>query len=113
MNKQAVSKLQFLRAALKASFRHHLTERNYMFEYKPQGICSTKITFDISGGKIHALAFKNGCEGNLNGISKLAEGMDARKLASLFKGTKCGRRRTSCPDQLSIAIEQALAELPG
>jgi uncharacterized protein (TIGR03905 family) len=83
-----------------------------MFEYKPRGTCSTKITFDITNGKIHALAFKGGCEGNLNGMSKLAEGMDARQLASLLKGTGCGRRRTSCPDQLAIAVEQALAELP-
>jgi uncharacterized protein (TIGR03905 family) len=79
-----------------------------MFEYKPKGTCSSKITFDITDGKIHGLTFKDGCEGNLSGISKLAEGMDARKLASLLKGTTCGRRRTSCPDQLAIAVEQAL-----
>jgi uncharacterized protein (TIGR03905 family) len=83
-----------------------------MFEYKPKGTCSTKITFDIKDGKIRQIAFKDGCEGNLNGISKLAEGMDARQLVSLLKGTKCGRRKTSCPDQLAIAVEQALAETP-
>jgi uncharacterized protein (TIGR03905 family) len=83
-----------------------------MFEYKPKGTCSTKITFDIKDGKIHQIAFKDGCEGNLNGISKLAEGMDARQLVSLLKGTKCGRRKTSCPDQLAIAVEQALVETP-
>jgi uncharacterized protein (TIGR03905 family) len=83
-----------------------------MFEYKPRGTCSTKITFDINDGKIHHIAFKDGCEGNLGGISKLAEGMDARQLVSLLKGTKCGRRGTSCPDQLAIAVERALAETP-
>ncbi|MDR1352864.1 MAG: TIGR03905 family TSCPD domain-containing protein [Treponema sp.] len=83
-----------------------------MFEYKTRGTCSTKITFDISDGKIHQLAFKDGCEGNLSGISKLAEGMDARHLASLLKGTKCGRKSTSCPDQLAIAIERALSGEP-
>jgi uncharacterized protein (TIGR03905 family) len=81
-----------------------------MFEYKPKGTCSTKITFEIKDGNIRQIAFKDGCEGNLNGISKLAEGMDARQLVSLLKGTKCGRRKTSCPDQLAIAVEQALAE---
>jgi uncharacterized protein (TIGR03905 family) len=81
-----------------------------MFEYKPKGTCSTKITFDIKDGKIRQIAFKDGCEGNLNGISKLAEGMDARQLVSMLKGTRCGRRKTSCPDQLAIAVEQALAE---
>jgi uncharacterized protein (TIGR03905 family) len=83
-----------------------------MFEYKPRGTCSTKITFDIKDGKIHQLAFKDGCEGNLGGISKLAEGMDARQLVSLLKGTKCGRRATSCPDQLAKAVEQALSAPP-
>jgi uncharacterized protein (TIGR03905 family) len=83
-----------------------------MFEYKTKGTCSTKITFDIKDGKIRQIVFKDGCEGNLNGISKLAEGMDARQLVSLLKGTKCGRRKTSCPDQLAIAIERALAETP-
>jgi uncharacterized protein (TIGR03905 family) len=81
-----------------------------MFEYKPRGTCSTKITFDIKDGRVRQLAFKDGCEGNLSGISKLAEGMDARQLAALLKGTKCGRRGTSCPDQLAIAVERALAE---
>ncbi|MDR0451412.1 MAG: TIGR03905 family TSCPD domain-containing protein [Treponema sp.] len=80
-----------------------------MFEYKTRGTCSTKITFDIKDGKMHQLAFKDGCEGNLSGISKLAEGMEARQLASLLKGTRCGRKSTSCPDQLAIAIERALA----
>jgi uncharacterized protein (TIGR03905 family) len=83
-----------------------------VFEYKTKGTCSTKITFDIKDGKIHQIAFKDGCEGNLSGISKLAEGMDARQLVSLLKGTKCGRKKTSCPDQLAIAIERALAETP-
>jgi uncharacterized protein (TIGR03905 family) len=83
-----------------------------MFEYKPRGTCSTKITFDIIDGKMHKLAFKDGCEGNLGGIAKLAEGMDARQLASLLKGTKCGRRGTSCPDQLAKAVDQALAAQP-
>ncbi|MDR2052745.1 MAG: TIGR03905 family TSCPD domain-containing protein [Treponema sp.] len=83
-----------------------------MFEYKTKGTCSTKISFDIKDGKIHQVAFKDGCEGNLGGISKLAEGMDARQLASLLKGTRCGRRATSCPDQLATAIERALAETP-
>ncbi|MDR1411081.1 MAG: TIGR03905 family TSCPD domain-containing protein [Spirochaetaceae bacterium] len=83
-----------------------------MFEYKTRGTCSTKITFDIQDGKIHRLAFKDGCEGNLSGISKLAEGMEARHLASLLKGTRCGRKSTSCPDQLAIAIERALSGQP-
>jgi uncharacterized protein (TIGR03905 family) len=80
-----------------------------MFEYKTRGVCSTKINFDIKDGKIHGVSFEDGCDGNLKGISKLAEGMDARQLAVILKGTKCGRKSTSCPDQLAVAIEQALS----
>jgi uncharacterized protein (TIGR03905 family) len=80
-----------------------------MIEYKTRGTCSKKITFTIEDNKIHGVSFKDGCEGNLSGIAKLVEGMDARELIKTLKGTPCGRRGTSCPDQLAIAVEQALA----
>jgi uncharacterized protein (TIGR03905 family) len=52
--------------------------------------------------------FTDGCSGNLQGISKLLEGMEAKKAVSLLKGIKCGYKETSCPDQLSIAISKVL-----
>ncbi|GHV88004.1 TSCPD domain-containing protein [Spirochaetia bacterium] len=79
-----------------------------MIEYKPKGTCSTKITFTIDDNKIHGVCFKHGCEGNLSGISKLVEGMDAEELVKTLKGIQCGRRGTSCPDQLAIAVAAQL-----
>ena len=79
-----------------------------MYEYKTKGTCSTKIHFDLKDGKIHDLSFENGCDGNLKALGILVEGMDANELAKRFKGHKCGRRKTSCMDQLSLAIEQHL-----
>jgi len=78
-------------------------------EYKTKGTCSTQIALDIDGGIIQSVVFKGGCNGNLQGIARLVEGMDARAAAQKLRGIKCGFRGTSCPDQLAQAIEQALS----
>ncbi|MBQ1771713.1 MAG: TIGR03905 family TSCPD domain-containing protein, partial [Clostridia bacterium] len=54
------------------------------------------------------IAFIGGCNGNLKAISKLCEGMEADKLVSILKGNLCGRKSTSCADQLAIAVQQAI-----
>lgn len=79
-----------------------------MFEYKPRGVCSTGIQFDLQDGKVHSVVFENGCNGNLKGIGLLVEGMDAAELVRRLKGVTCGRKSTSCPDQLAHAVEAAL-----
>jgi uncharacterized protein (TIGR03905 family) len=79
-----------------------------MYEYKTSDTCSTKIHFDIRDGKIYSLAFDDGCDGNLKAISVLAEGMDAEELVRKLRGLCCGRRKTSCADQLARAVEQRL-----
>jgi uncharacterized protein (TIGR03905 family) len=78
-----------------------------MFEYKTKGTCATRISFTLEDGKVHSLSFKDGCDGNLKALSLLAEGMDARDLISRFKGLRCGRKATSCADQLARALEAA------
>ena len=79
------------------------------YEYKPKNTCSTKIEFKIDDdNKLRNIRFTDGCNGNLSGISALAEGMDAAELAGRLKGTRCGRKNTSCPDQFALAVEQAL-----
>lgn len=84
------------------------------FEYKPSGVCSKKIYFDLdSDGKIHNLTFVGGCSGNTSGISRLVEGMDADFVADRLEGNRCGTRKTSCPDQLAHAIREALSEVCG
>ncbi len=77
-----------------------------MYEYKTSGTCATKIRFDIQDGKIRDLSFENGCGGNLKAISILAEGMDTEELTRKLKGITCGRKNTSCADQLAKAVEQ-------
>jgi len=79
-----------------------------MYRYKTKGTCSTEITFEIQEGKLKDVKFTDGCSGNLQGLSILLEGMEAKKSVSLLKGIKCGYKETSCPDQLSIAISKVL-----
>jgi uncharacterized protein (TIGR03905 family) len=81
-----------------------------MFEYKCSGTCSTKIHFDITDNKVYNVSFENGCQGNLKGISVLVDGMDAQELIRKLKGTLCGFRNTSCPDQLARAVESVLRD---
>lgn len=75
-----------------------------MISYIPSGVCSRQITFDIIDGKLHNVRFLGGCPGNLLAIGKLVEGKDAREIAELLAGNKCGNKGTSCADQLSKAI---------
>ena len=76
--------------------------------YKTKGTCSTQIDLDVVDGVVRNVKFTKGCNGNLQGISKLVEGMKAEDAISKLRGIKCGFKNTSCPDQLSYAIEQAM-----
>lgn len=78
------------------------------YEYEPQGICPMQISFDIDDeNKITNIEFFGGCNGNLKAISKLVDGMTAEKINEMLKGNTCGRKPTSCADQLAKAVMQA------
>lgn len=80
------------------------------FTYYPQGTCSVMIEIELDGDVIEDVAFTGGCNGNLSGISKLIRGMKAEDVIERLEGTTCGPNPTSCPDQLSKALRQALTE---
>ncbi|MGN0808103.1 MAG: TIGR03905 family TSCPD domain-containing protein [Candidatus Coproplasma sp.] len=80
------------------------------FKYTTSGTCSRQITFEVDDeNKIHSVRFLGGCAGNTQGVSRLAEGRDIDEVHDLVKGVLC-RNGTSCPDQLSKAIEKFKAE---
>ena len=79
-------------------------------KYKTKGTCSTQIDLEVENGIIKNVAFTGGCNGNLQGVSKLVEGMKAEDAIAKLKGIRCGYKNTSCPDQLATALEQILAE---
>ena len=77
------------------------------FEYKTKGTCSQRILFEINDGKVENVQFIGGCNGNLQGISKLVEGMDVDAVIERIEGIHCGFKPTSCPDQLAKALKEA------
>lgn len=80
------------------------------FEYKTKGTCSQRILFEIDNGILKNVQFLGGCNGNLQGISKLVEGMDVNEVISRIEGIHCGIKPTSCPDQLATALKEAIAK---
>lgn len=81
------------------------------YTYIPRGVCSAKMEIDLQGGIITGLRVENGCSGNLQGIIRLVEGCAATEVIGRLRGIHCGRKQTSCPDQLSLALAQALEKL--
>lgn len=78
------------------------------YKFRTMGVCSRSISFSIEDGKLHDIAFEGGCNGNLNAISKLLEGADAKWAADKLRYNDCGGRGTSCADQFSRAVDMAL-----
>ena len=84
-------------------------------EFTPHGVCSKNIHLEVDeAGRIHNVEFTGGCNGNLQGIGRLVEGMDIHEVIRRLKGIdciegiKCGYKATSCPDQLSLALKEYL-----
>lgn len=73
-------------------------------------VCSQQISFDIEGNVITNVSFIGGCNGNLKAVSKLVEGMTVEEIEAKLKGNLCGRRPTSCADQLATAVRKAYEE---
>ena len=78
-------------------------------KYTTSGVCSREIEFDVVDGKLHNVRYLGGCNGNLQGVGALVEGMEIHEAIQRLKGIKCGMKGTSCPDQLATALEQYLA----
>lgn len=76
------------------------------YTYKTKGTCSTHIELMVDEGVIQEVAFWGGCNGNLQGISRLVKGMQVENVISLLEGVRCGKRSTSCPDQLCQALHE-------
>jgi uncharacterized protein (TIGR03905 family) len=80
------------------------------YTYKTHGVCSREIKFRIDEGKIHDIQIRGGCQGNIQGLMRLVEGMSPDDVIQRLKGIDCGGKGTSCPDQLAKALEESMAE---
>ena len=81
------------------------------YTYKTKGVCSHSMTVKLEDGIIRDVRIEGGCNGNLQGISRLVTGMKAEDAIARMEGTTCGPRPTSCPDQIAQNLKRALAEL--
>ncbi|MEA5050167.1 MAG: TIGR03905 family TSCPD domain-containing protein [Oscillospiraceae bacterium] len=81
-----------------------------VYKRKNKGTCSLSTTVELDGDVIRSIRFEGGCNGNLKGIASLCEGQKAQDVIGRLKGTRCGMKATSCPDQLALALEEALRQ---
>lgn len=78
-----------------------------MYTYQPQGVCPRTIDIELDGDTVTHVEFTGGCHGNLKAIAKVVQGMTVDEVAELFEGNTCGRKSTSCVDQLVKGLRQA------
>ena len=80
------------------------------FDYTTENTCSQVISFDLEGNVVRNIVFTGGCSGNLQAIAKLVDGFTVEQIEEKLLGNTCGRRPTSCADQLAIAVRAAYNE---
>lgn len=81
----------------------------YIFE--TENTCAKKIKFSLEGNIVTKVQFlEGGCPGNLQAIPKLIEGMTVEEIEKKIGGITCGRKQTSCADQLAKAVRKAYEE---
>ena len=80
------------------------------YKFRNSGVCSSMVEFDLNDGIVSNVRYTGGCNGNLQGIAAMAEGMRAEDVIKKLEGIKCGFKNTSCPDQLAKALRAALEQ---
>lgn len=80
-----------------------------MHTYIPHGVCSRQIDVELDGDTIKSVQFTGGCDGNLKAIAKLVAGQNVDDIVVMMEGHTCGRRSTSCADQMAKALREAQA----
>lgn len=73
-------------------------------QYQPKGVCAKMMQFRIKDNIIQDVEFVGGCNGNLSGIGILVKGMHINDIIPKLSGLPCGKRPTSCPDQLTKGL---------
>ena len=74
------------------------------YSYRPRGVCSQRMDFELEDGKIVSVKVMGGCDGNLKGIASLVAGMEIDEAIRRMEGIRCGFKNTSCPDQMAKAL---------
>ena len=77
------------------------------YTYKTKGTCSSQIEFDINDNVITNVTFTGGCNGSLQAVRSLVDGLTVEQIEKKVRGIMCGMKGTSCPDQLAKAVREA------
>lgn len=80
------------------------------FVYRPKGVCSQEMRFEMENDVIKSVTIVGGCAGNLLGISRIIKDKKISEVISAFEGVRCGIKPTSCPDQISQALKAYAAQ---
>ncbi|MBP1544128.1 MAG: TIGR03905 family TSCPD domain-containing protein [Oscillospiraceae bacterium] len=80
------------------------------YSYRTSTVCATEIRFDLDRDIVSNIEFTGGCNGNLKAIAKLVDGWTVDRINEYLQGNTCGRRPTSCADQLAKAVKKAYNE---
>ncbi len=80
------------------------------YTYRPEGVCPSAIDFELDGDIVKNVRFHGGCNGNLQALSTLVDGMTVGQVTEKLENIRCGRKPTSCAHQLTVGLNKALAE---
>lgn len=81
------------------------------FVYRPKGVCSREMRFEMDGDIIRNVTIVGGCAGNLLGISRIIKDKKISEVLDAFRGVRCGAKLTSCPDQIAEALSEYAEKL--
>jgi len=82
-----------------------------VYKFRPNGVCSMEMIVDVEDGIIKEAQIIGGCPGNSIGVTNLVAGMNIDEAIKRLKGIPCGRKGTSCPDQLAKGLEKIKEEI--
>ena len=77
-----------------------------IIQFEPQGVCCKFMQIKVNEGVVEDVEFFGGCNGNLQGIKSLVQGMKIDDVISKLQGISCGGKATSCPDQFAKCLIQ-------
>lgn len=76
---------------------------------KNKGVCSRSTTVTLQNGLIEDICIEDGCDGNLRGLCAMLKGQSAADAIERLSGITCDSKATSCPDQIAMCLQEALA----
>ena len=80
-------------------------------KYQPdEQICPSMLEIHLKGDVITLYKSYGGCSGNSKGVAALVKGLTVDEAISKLEGIPCGKRATSCPDQLAQALKAIKAK---